>query len=233
MRSVRNGSIVPAVTPVPTSALLVLATSLACGSNPADEPLDSGAKADGSTNTDASSHPCVASFGDELTNGFGRIDGTLVAIVEPTDTECPLFNDDHLVLEVMMMGKVYRMVVNIVSDGRSGTDTRVRLAELDHDLPGPPWAEGWHTGLSLDYPSTLGVHSSTTSFVPFEMSALVERVADNLELGQPMSVYASSQNRPSGAHLVHRNGERDDGAIVASASTAPRFLLFAFDGQVF
>src|SRR5262245_35357085 len=54
---------------------------------------------------------CVSTFGDQLTPGFGRIDGTLVALVRPViDEHCAMPNRDHLILEVEMNGAVYRMV---------------------------------------------------------------------------------------------------------------------------
>jgi hypothetical protein len=169
----------------------------------------------------------VASFGDQLTTGFGRIDGTITAIQMPNDQTCSMPNRDHLILQVLMKGAVYRMVVN----------TDVKLLELDHALPAPSFAEGWHTGIGLDYAKDLGAHS--TSFTdPGDLAATVQKtIAGGLKVGDNVSVYATSgAGRPESAHLVHRNTSvaNTDGAIVVHPDGAsPKFVLFAFDDQTF
>src|SRR4051794_34872783 len=45
---------------------------------------------------------CASTFGSALTSAFGRIDGTVLAVVKPIDTQCAMPNNDHLVLEVTM-----------------------------------------------------------------------------------------------------------------------------------
>jgi hypothetical protein len=171
-------------------------------------------------------------FGSELTSAFGRLDGTLLAVQRPSDTGCALPNGDHLIVQVLMHGAAYRMVVNVLSDGRNGTDTRLRFADVAAPLPAPAWEEGWHPGLVLDYVDTLDVH--VDDFTPYEMDALMDEVASRLTLDQPISVYGTSEDRPSGAHLIHRNTTGQDGAIVVGpTSDDPHFLLFHFDGQVF
>ena len=55
-----------------------------------------------------------------------------------------------------------------------------------------------------------------------------------LKVGDPVSVYGTSgAGRPESAHLIHRNAADQDGAIIASPTTSPRFLLFRFDNQTF
>lgn len=197
-------------------------------------PLPDGAAAgcDGSYNKAAR---CASTFGSGLTNGFGRLDGKVLAVVGPTDKQCPQWNNDHLVLQVTVNGAVYRMVVNVLSDGRNGTDTRMKYLELPHAALGEPWSEGWHLGVSLDYPNDLGTHMS--AFVPHAMVELVGLVSSRLEVGSRISVYATTRDKPSSAHLIHRNqntAAADDGAIVIGPDTAePIFLLFAFDGTTF
>ncbi|MBI2377430.1 MAG: hypothetical protein HYV07_25740 [Deltaproteobacteria bacterium] len=216
----------------------VLTSVVAIGCSPQApqiEPsnFEAGVDDAGAPDSAARAHPCVSTFGSALTTAFGRIDGELIAVVRPSDTGCARFNADHLVLEVAMHGDVYRMVVNIVSDGRDGTDSRIRFGTTRRDLPAPAWSEGWHPNLSLDYTTDLGVHSSTVTFAPFTMGELLDRVAPLLEVGEPISVYATSENRPSSAHLVHRNGRGDDGAIVVRPVEDPELLMFHFDGQTF
>lgn len=180
---------------------------------------DSGPKLDGSC--------VVPSFGDDLTEGFGRIDGVISAIQMPNDQTCSMPNRDHLILQVLMNGAVYRLVVN----------TDVKVLELDHALPAPAFAEGWHTGIGLDYAKDLG--AASTSFTdPGDMNATVQKaIGAGLAVGDGVSVYATSgAGRPESAHLVHRNTSppNTDGAIVVHPDRAtPKFVLFAFDDQTF
>ena len=220
-----------------TLVLSCLAAGVGCDgtpapATPADAAPDS-ATPDAAT-IDKAAH-CAATFGSGLSNGFGRLDGTVLAVVRPTETRCAEPNSDHLVVQVTVEGAAYRMVVNVRSDGRNGTDTRMKYLELPHAALGEPWTEGWHPGVALDYPGDLGAHAD--AFTPHEMSELVELVTARVELGSRISVYAATNNKPSSAHLIHRNDgtpAADDGAIVIGPDTAePLFLLFAFDGTSF
>lgn len=210
-------------------ALLVLALFGGCRDVPAvpdarvrddaaiDAPLD---KARG----------CAAVFGNSLTASFGRLDGTVRAVVPP-GYPCPVPNGTHLVLQVTMAGQAYRIVTNVLSD--SG-DPRVFLAELDAPLAGPAWSEGWHPGYPLDYATTL--HVTSDMFEPHDMTTTVDMVTDRIELDTKISVFATSTGgvNASGAHLVHRNLTNADGAIVIGPlSATPHYLLFRFDEQAF
>lgn len=166
---------------------------------------------------------CATSFGNALTDGFARIDGVVYALQMPNDQSCTMPNKDHLIVQVLMNGAVYRMVVN----------TDVKVATVEHAVPSPAFAEGWHTGVALDYPSILGAHSP--SFVAKDMAGVVASVTSELHVGDPVSIYATSESYPDSAHLVHRNtnAQNVDGAIVAHPTTSPKFILFAFDNQTF
>jgi hypothetical protein len=171
---------------------------------------------------------CVDSFGNALTSAFGRLDGTTVAVVKPTDQQCTGVNNDHVVLEVMMNGAVYRLVVNIQS---TFGDPNVDYLAIDHALPPPAWAEGWHTGIAVDYVATFGVHSP--DFKPYPLAQLADVVADAIPIGEKVSVYALSSGGGS-AHEVHRNKGTTDGAIVLDLEgTSPKVLLFHFADQTF
>jgi hypothetical protein len=171
---------------------------------------------------------CASTFGTALTNSFGRVDGTVLAVVQPGDMKCPMPNSDHLILEVTMNGSAYRMVVNMQS---TTGDPNVQYLVLAHALPAPAWSEGWHTGLSLDYVNDLGVHGD--AFTPHPMAELATLVTGALTVGSKISVYASSSGGAS-AHLVHRNPVSADGAIVVDpAGAAPQMLLFHFADQSF
>jgi hypothetical protein len=174
------------------------------------------------------SENCAAVFGDALTNSYGRVDGTVRAVVKPTDTHCPLPNNDHVILQVDMNGAVYRMVINVQS---SFGDPNVQYLATTHALVGPAWAEGWHTGVALDYVADLGAHAG--DFTPHPLAELSDILADAFTLGQKVSVYATSSGGAS-AHLVHRNGNMNDGAVVLDPDAAsPTVLLFHFADQSF
>ena len=174
---------------------------------------------------------CAVVFGSSLTNSFGRLDGTVRAVVPPGNPSCPMPNGTHLVLQVTMAGETYRMVTNVLSD--SGPP-HVYLYELDAPLAGPAWAEGWHPGYQLDYTSTL--HVTSDQFVPHDMATTVDMITDRIDLGTKVSVFATSSGgvNASGAHLIHRNLTNADGAIVIGPDTAtPHYILLRFDEQTF
>lgn len=224
------------------AALLALGLA-ACPAEPspsadaAVEIPDAALEAPDASTPDAGSKAaaCATTFGSELTAAFGRLDGTVLAVVGPTDSQCTKPNSDHLVVQVLMHGAAYRIVINILSDGRNGTDTKLRYAEIRHALVGDPWSEGWHAPAALDYATSLDAHS-TAGFTPYEMVDLVRAVSDRLVLGAKVSAYATSSGGAfaDSAHLVHRNGYSRDGALVVDPDSAsPLFLLFHFDGQTF
>jgi hypothetical protein len=174
---------------------------------------------------------CASTFGDALTAGHGRIDGTVLAVVKPSDTHCALPNDDHVVLQVVMNGEAYRMVINVESSLQVA-DPRVYFHELTHALPDPPWSEGWHLDVQFDYAKTLDAHSG--SFTPHELAELSDLIAARITLGAPVSVYAETSGGAS-AHKIHRNSAAySDGAVVLDPTSAtPTFLLFRFSDQTF
>jgi len=170
-------------------------------------------------------------FGTELTVGFGRIDGTVLAVVGTKDKQCPLSNNDHVVVEVLMHGKVYRMVVSVLS---TYGDPDVGMLEKDAPLAGNAWSEGWHTDAVLDYVTTLGVH--TGEFTPHPMAELEPLIESKLDIDAKISVFATNDSAQylDSAHLIHRNKTDKDGAIVlAPDSPSPKYLLFRFANQSF
>lgn len=221
-------------------AFLVLGLG-ACSSESPAEPSE-GANADAGAAeggpTDAAAAPdvavgarCAATFGDALKGPFGRIDGTLLAIVSPGNESCAMPNSDHVIVQVSMNGAAYRMVVNVESN--RGNESRVYVRPLAHALPAPAFAEGWHTDAALDYVTTLGVHSTDPEWAPQDIATLVATIEDAVVLDETVSVYASTDGGAS-AHLVHRNRQDRDGALVLGASSnSPRWLLFHFDEQSF
>ena len=167
--------------------------------------------------------------GDAETPPFGRLDGTLFAVVKPTDVQCALPNDDHVTLEIRALGKVYRAVVNVQSD-QGPPD--VYFMTKQAPMPAPAWTEGWNADAPLDYASDLGVHS--TDFTTYDLTTLSNILTADVELDMPISVYTVTDGGYS-SHDVHKNdGDHTDGDIVVDPTSAtPTFLLFHFDEQVF
>lgn len=168
-----------------------------------------------------------------MTDAHGRVDGIITAVVEPGNTRCVQANNDHVVVQVRFNNAIYRMVVNVESNG---TVAEIRMRTLPHALVGPAFAEGWHPDVNLDYASDLGVHSADVEWQPEPLAAASRRVADALTIGTPISVFATSFSgaSASGAHLVHRTGPNVDGALVVDpTSSAPQYILFYFADQTF
>ena len=230
------------------SALSALALVVACssdgGTSEAPVGADTGASDDALVVADsadagsdsAPSGKCADTFGSALTEGFGRIDGVVHAVQKPSDTDCAMPDKDHVVLQVLMDGSVYRMVVNLVSD-RGGADTKIRVATFPHALPAPGYEEGWHTGIPLDYANILGAHSADGGFAPLTLDEALAKIVAEVKVGDPVAVYAvSGVGHPEGAELVYRStpGKNEDGAIVVGPTSAvPTFLLFHFADQTF
>jgi hypothetical protein len=214
-----------------------LAVLLALGAGACREPSESGddGDGDGTTEPDAAPDafdrigPCTDEFGDDLTSGFGRFDGIVLAIVPPGYEECPLPNRSHIILEVTAAGSTYRMVTSVKSNIG---DPDMFFTTKDAPLEGPTWSEGWHLGVELDYTQTFGLHAGV-GFTQEAMPELVESVYAELTLGAKVSVFATVEGQPESAHLVHENGDGIDGAIVVNPDTAPKYLLFHFADQTF
>jgi len=172
---------------------------------------------------------CATTFGTALPAGFVRVDGTVLAVVPAAHPTCARPNGTHVVVQVTVAGAAYRMVVNIASDRG---DPDVRFGELAAPLVGPPWQEGIHTGIALDYVQTFNLHAGQAPFAPLAAAALSARLAELIPVGSRVAVYSSGSGGDS-THLVHRNRANQDGAIVIGADTSPRFLLFHFADQSF
>ena len=104
--------------------------------------------------------------------------GWSVAVVDhrPFGGTCALRGCDPK--KVLMGGAVYRLVTNVLSNG---ADPSVRYAVLPHALPPPAYADGWHAGVALDYPTTLDVHND--AFTAFSMNELVAKIGAEVHAG--------------------------------------------------
>jgi hypothetical protein len=156
---------------------------------------------------------CVDALGTGLTPAHGRLDGTLVSIVGPSERGCPS-DPAHLHLQVKMNGSVYDIAVNL--DGLEG--------EVDAKLPGIPYAEGWHP-MPLDYVTDLGLHASALTLT--SPPVVRSRVIAALAAANHISVFGTGYPGSDGAHLIHRSPGGHDGALVVNP-TAPKARVLAF-----
>ena len=213
---------------VVTAACLAACRSPTAAPADADAPMVDGSTPDSVPNADDGAptrRPCTGRFGTALTSEYGRLDGILVAIVPPGGGGCNA-DSSHVHLQVEVNGAVYDIAVTIGSGAQQDVHTTTR----DLTMPGMPWSEGWHPGVSLDYVG-LGVHNSDLALEP--SSALASELATDLASANHISVFATGYG-PDGAHLVHRVGAARDGMIVTKplASTA-HLRLFSFTSQGF
>jgi len=168
--------------------------------------------------------PCVSSFGNELTQSFGRLDGFLVAIVPVGANNCN-GDSDHVHLQVRMQGEIYDVAVNVGTQGASDAGMAVRDVWLSMS-----WEEGWHTGVGLDYAS-LGVHSTDLPLKPSAQNA--SELTSSLASVNHISIYATGYG-PDGVHLVHRGFGGRDGLIITDAPSSPgKARMFRVSDQTF
>ncbi|MCB9558490.1 MAG: hypothetical protein H6707_20405 [Deltaproteobacteria bacterium] len=173
---------------------------------------------------DEKAKACASQFGALFTKANGRADGTLIAVVRPTDTQCTFPNATHVVLQLSILGQVQRLVVAV--DG-------IGLGSIDAPLLGPAFKEGWHENLDLDYVRDLAAHS--TDLPAVSATDAVQFICSRVTIGEPISVYAYSDgSRPASAHQIHRNDRYPDGAVVINPTAArPTYLLFRYADQQF
>ncbi|MEP6865072.1 MAG: hypothetical protein ABJE66_30930 [Deltaproteobacteria bacterium] len=173
---------------------------------------------------------CTSQFGNKLSSiaTYGRLDGYLVAIVAPTKQNGCNADSSHVHLQIRMMGAVYDVAVD-ATDAQTSVDD-VHTDQLDHDLGGPGWAEGWHTDVLNDYVA-MGLHSS--DLVLHTKPEVVSQITTFLATANHISVYMTSYG-PDGGHLVHRNGNGHDGIIVTDPLSQPsHFMVLSFSDQAF
>jgi len=128
------------------------------------------------------------------------------------------------VLQVSIYGEVHRLVVSV---------NEVSVLSVASPLLGPPYQEGWHPNMNLDYPNDLDVHSQ--EFKSVSMDETVNFICQPLQIGSSVSVYAYCSGEYLGsAHQIHRNDHYPDGAIVINPQAQlPTYLLFRYSDQVF
>lgn len=218
--------------------LLGLAVLVAChhsdGGGAVDAPAGDGATSDGAHDApiiDGSDgtpvrQACTNNYGTALTQTFGRLDGFLVAIVQPGASGCN-GDSDHIHLQIRANAEIYDIAVDVgaASGGSADVHTTTRAMTF------PAWAEGWHTTGELDDYVTDGVHSTD---LPLESRDMITAdVNADLATVNHISVFATGYGS-DGAHLVHRNGGGHDGLIVTQPLSSPSHArLFSFSTQTF
>ena len=173
---------------------------------------------------------CSTQYGSSLTPNHGRLDGYLVAIIPVNDHQC--HGDAHHVhLQVKMMGEIYDIAVNVLSDQNSSAP-QVYFLEHDAPLHDGAWQEGWHDGDMLDYAKDLGVHAGDFASTPdTQLSSELETL---LASANHVSIFGTGYTDSTGAHLIHRKGNGNDGAIVIDPlSPTAHYMLFHFATQSF
>ena len=166
---------------------------------------------------------CTNQLGSSLTQTFGRLDGFLVAIVQPGAHTCN-GDTDHMHLQVRANGAVYDIAVNV------GSATADDVHTMKLDLALPAWSEGWHPAVVDDYVAR-GIHSTA---IPLEPRAQVASDLNaDLATANHITVFATGYG-PDGAHLVHRNGNGHDGLVVTDPLSTPSHArVFSFSTQTF
>lgn len=175
--------------------------------------------------------PCTSNFGSALPSSgtYGRLDGYLVAIVAPGATSGCNDDDSHVHLQIKMNNAIYDIAID-ATNGTTHVDD-VHTGTLDIAMPsGPAWAEGFHTGVTIDYPA-LGVHASALSLE--SKAQIVSTITSDLAAVNHISIFTTSYGG-TGAHLVHRNGGGKDGVVVTEPLSTPSHLrMFSFSDQSF
>ena len=172
---------------------------------------------------------CTSTFGTAITPEFGRLDGTVRAVVVPGDRTCRS-TPSHVIVQIDADGATYMAWINVSST--LTTDPDVSFATFTHDFVGPAWSSGWHPGTTLDYPTSLGVHSGPP-FQAYDKATLAAKIVSTIPVGAEVSVYMTGFDTHDGGHKVHRDGHDDDGAVVVLGGATATYLLFHFADQTF
>jgi hypothetical protein len=201
----------------------------------ADAGKDAGkedAGKDSGTTTDSGSgdgtpvrNTCSSTYGSALKGSFGRLDGTVVSIVNPGGSSKCNGDSDHVHLQVLMNGDIYDVAID-VTDGY--------WYQADVPLPGAPWAEGYYED-SLDYTTDLGVKS--TQFTTISQSAVTTQLEQLLATVNHITTYGTiytGSDAGSGMHDIHYESKNKDGALFLQPLSSPaHMILFRFSEDSF
>jgi hypothetical protein len=171
--------------------------------------------------------PTSEETGTAVDTSYGRLDGTLVYVVDVGQGEQCNGDDSHVHLQVLVSGSVYDVAIDI----GTAPDDEVGMYEASITVPGGAWAEGWHGSDALAYPS-LGLHDTTFPLTaPDTIAAQVESL---LTTTTKISLFCKGYSQGDGCHDVHYENGRTDGAIILNPTEATSSaLFFRFSTQSF
>lgn len=176
---------------------------------------------------------CSQTFATNLSGAYGRLDGTVTAIVEPTDTQCPSATKNTLILELSVLNGTLEVALDASNTQSTTSNSDWYLASITH-APLTAWAEGWHPGGNLDYPGDLGAHSSDPTWQDLKPADLIKKLDDLIPLNTRVSVYATNAGGDeTTVHLVHFQGNQQDGAILIDPGGTNTWLLLRPDDLTF
>ena len=96
------------------------------------------------------------------------------------------------------------------------------------------WMDRWHVehhNGNSSIVNDLGLHD--TDFTSIDKATATQQVETFLATANHVSVFATGYG-DDGAHLVHRNGDGNDGALIINPlSETPQYLVFHFPEQTF
>jgi hypothetical protein len=168
---------------------------------------------------------CTSDFGSSLKGSFGRLDGTIVSIVNPGGSSKCNGDSSHIHLQVLMNDDIYDVAINV--DGGY-------WYQADVPLPGSAWKEGYYED-SLDYVKDLDVKS--TDFVKVTESALETSLEQQLASVNHITTYGTiytGSDAGSGMHDIHYESTNKDGALfLQPLSAQAHMILFRFSEDSF
>jgi hypothetical protein len=196
-------------------------------STPADAVSPPGIDAASDAPRNASCTPTSSETGTAVSTDYGRLDGTLVYVVDVgKDPQCN-GDDSHVHLQIQVSGSIYDVAVDI---GTAPND-EVGILQQTMALPGGAWQEGWHATAALSYTS-LGLMSA--SFLTTSPDPLAAQVEGLLASTTQISIFCKGYKQGNGCHDVHYENGYDDGAIFLDPSSAMSpVLFFRFTDQSF
>jgi hypothetical protein len=172
--------------------------------------------------------PTHAQTGTVVDTSHGRLDGTLVYVVDVGTGKTCNGDDSHVHLQIEVSGNVYDVAVDI---GTAPND-EVGMYEDAIAIPDGTWAEGWHGTDALAYPS-LGLH--VASFPIQDPTTIATQLEALLTSTSKISIFCTGYTQGNGCHDVHyEHGNGDDGAIVLNPTAATSTVLFfRFESDMF
>jgi hypothetical protein len=171
--------------------------------------------------------PTSSQNGTAVDSDYGRLDGTLVYVVDVGQGQQCNGDDSHVHLQIEVSGSVYDVAVDI---GTAPND-EVGILQQTMAVPGGTWQEGWHGSDALSYAS-LGLASA--SFMTTAPDTLGTQVEGLLASTTKVSIFCKGYKQGNGCHDVHYENGYNDGAIFLdpTAVMSP-VLFFRFTDQSF